>query len=145
MSKILIVDDDYAIRFLYEEDLTEEGYEVITLAGWQGLLETVAQERPDLIILDAKIGEHDGLKVLQDIRTAYYDLPVVLCTAYPVSKYDPRCVAADFFIEKSSDLTGLKNNIKMALENRKQFKVTGNRTKAQNRKMTPIEQIRLDW
>ena len=117
MSKILIVDDDYAIRFLYEEELTGEGYEVVTLDDYEGLFETIAKERPDLIILDAKIGQHDGLKVLQDIRRRdCYDIPIVLCTAYPISKYDPKLVAPDFFIEKSSDLNGLKDRIEKCLQ-----------------------------
>jgi len=116
MPKILIVDDEEHIRFLYSEELTDEGYEVVTADSGYKLLERIEQEKPDLIILDIKMVDYNGLDLLQDIRNKYYDLPVILCTAYDTFKEDMKSIAADFYVIKSFDLTELKNKIKMALE-----------------------------
>jgi DNA-binding response OmpR family regulator len=116
MAKILIVDDEEHIRFLYSEELSDDGYEVITADSGLGLLERIAQEKPDLIVLDIKMVDYNGLDLLQDIRNKYYDLPVILCTAYDTFKEDMKSIAADFYVIKSFDLTELKAKIKMALE-----------------------------
>jgi DNA-binding response OmpR family regulator len=116
MAKILIVDDEEHIRFLYSEELTEAGYEVITAESGYRLLETIAEEKPDLVVLDIKMVDYNGLDLLQDIRNKFYNLPVVLCTAYDTFKEDMKSIAADFYVIKSFDLTELKNKIAMALE-----------------------------
>ena len=116
MTKILVVDDEEPIRMLYDYELTEEGYKVFTLGEGSRLLEVVAQTRPDLIVLDIRLGNWSGLDHLQDIRNTVYNMPVILCTAFPDFKYDLRAIAADYFVIKRSDLKELKNKIKMALE-----------------------------
>ncbi|KIX15357.1 response regulator [Dethiosulfatarculus sandiegensis] len=116
MPKILIVDDEEHIRYLYAEELTEDGYEVVTADSGYKLLERIADEKPNLVVLDIKMVDYNGLDLLQDIRNKYYDLPVVLCTAYDTFKEDMKSIAADFYVIKSFDLTELKNKIKMALE-----------------------------
>ena len=116
MAKILIVDDEEHIRFLYSEELTEAGYEVITADSGYQLIEKIEDEKPDLIVLDIKMVDYNGLDLLQDIRNKFYNMPVVLCTAYDTFKEDMKSIAADFYVIKSFDLTELKNKIAMALE-----------------------------
>jgi two-component system response regulator (stage 0 sporulation protein F) len=116
MAKILIVDDEEHIRFLYSEELTEAGYEVITADSGLRLLERIEEEKPDLVVLDIKMVDYNGLDLLQDIRNKFYDMPVVLCTAYDTFKEDMKSIAADFYVIKSFDLTELKTKIAMALE-----------------------------
>ena len=116
MAKILIVDDEEHIRFLYSEELTEAGYEVITAENGYRLLERIEEEKPDLIVLGIKMVDYNGLDLLQDIRNKFYNLPVVLCTAYDTFKEDMKSIAADFYVIKSFDLTELKNKIAMALD-----------------------------
>ena len=116
MSKLLVVDDEEPIRFLYEEELTDEGYEVVSIASGQGLVERIEQESPDLVILDIKLADADGLALLQEIRNRFYDLPVILSSAYEVFKRDVKAIAADAYVVKSSDLTPLKKAIGRALE-----------------------------
>lgn len=116
MAKILIVDDEEHIRFLYSEELTEAGYEVITAESGYRLIELIEEEKPDLIVLDIKMVDYNGLDLLQDIRNKFYNMPVVLCTAYDTFKEDMKSIAADFYVIKSFDLTELKNKIAMALE-----------------------------
>ena len=115
-KKILIVDDEEHIRFLYSEELADEGYEVITADSGFKLLERIEDEKPDLVVLDIKMVDYNGLDLLQDIRNKFYDLPVILCTAYDTFKEDMKSIAADYYVIKSFDLTELKNRIAAALE-----------------------------
>ncbi len=116
MAKILIVDDEEHIRLLYSEELTETGYEVITAADGYKLIERIETEKPDLVILDIKMVDYNGLDLLQEIRNKFYNLPVILCTAYDTFKEDIKSIAADFYVIKSFDLTELKKKIATALE-----------------------------
>ncbi len=116
MAKILIVDDEEHIRFLYSEELSEAGYEVITADSGYKLMERIEEEEPDLIVLDIKMVDYNGLDLLQDIRNKFYNMPVVLCTAYDTFKEDMKSIAADFYVIKSFDLSELKSKIAMALE-----------------------------
>jgi len=116
MAKILIVDDEEHIRFLYSEELTEIGYEVITADTGFELLEKIEEQKPDLVVLDIKMIDYNGLDLLQDIRNKFYNLPVVLCTAYDTFKEDMKSIAADFYVIKSFELAELKSKISIALE-----------------------------
>ncbi len=120
MVKILVVDDEEHIRYLYSEELSEAGYEVITADSGDGLLEKIEEEKVDLVVLDIKMADYNGLDILQDIRNSFYDLPVVLCTAYDTFKEDMKSIAADFYVIKSFDLSELKKKIAMALESRRE-------------------------
>jgi len=114
MNKILIVDDDEMIRMLYADELDEEGYNVFTIGDCTEVMAVIQEKRPDLIVMETKLGKYNSLDLLQDIRNEHHELPVILCTAYPASKYDPKSEAADFHVVKSSSLKELKCRIKMA-------------------------------
>jgi len=116
MNRILVVDDEESFQVLYSDELTEEGYEVITIGDASKLMEIIEKKKPDLILLDIKLGKYDGLDLLQEIRNVYYDLPVILCTAYYDFKYDLKSIAADYYVVKSSNMENLKVKIKMAME-----------------------------
>ncbi|MBW2049173.1 MAG: response regulator [Deltaproteobacteria bacterium] len=116
MAKILIVDDEEHIRYLYAEELSDAGYEVVTAEDGHMLLEKIEREKPDLVVLDIKMVDYNGLDLLQDIRNRFYDLPVVLCTAYDTFKEDMKSIAADYYVIKSFDLSELKSKIAMALD-----------------------------
>jgi two-component system response regulator (stage 0 sporulation protein F) len=116
MAKILVVDDEEHIRLLYSEELSEAGYEVITAADGYQLIEKIEREKPDLVVLDIKMIDYNGLDLLQEIRNKFYNLPVILCTAYDTFKEDIKAIAADFYVIKSFDLTELKKKIAIALE-----------------------------
>jgi DNA-binding NtrC family response regulator len=118
MPKILVVDDEEYIRLLYSEELNEAGYDVITAEGCYKLLQKIEEEKPDLIVLDIEMVDCNGLDILQDIRSHFYDLPIVLSTAFDSYKEDMKSIAADFFVPKSYDLSELKRKVAMALEKR---------------------------
>lgn len=116
MPKVLIVDDEEGIRMLYQIELEDEGYDVITLPDGKDLMNIVNRERPDCIVLDIKMRDFNGLDLLQSVRNEHYDLPVILNSAYSSFKVDLKAVAADYYVVKSSDLTELKEKLRHALE-----------------------------
>ena len=59
-KKVLIVDDEEHIRFLYSEELKEEGYDVITADSGHKLLERIREEKPDVVVLDIKMVDYTG-------------------------------------------------------------------------------------
>lgn len=118
MDKILIVDDEAAILMLYDEELTEEGYDVTTCSDGSQVLELIRKSKPDIVLLDIMLGDDNGLDVLQEIRNTHYELPVVLCSSYPAFKYDMKSIAADYYVVKSSNFSELKTKIRIALAGR---------------------------
>ncbi len=118
MAKILIVDDEESIRLLYYEELTGDGYEVALAEDGNQLIDRIQREKPDVVILDIKMAGYNGLELLAMIREKYYDLPVILCSAYTMFRGDRKTIAADYYVVKSSDLTELKKKINQALEGR---------------------------
>jgi len=116
MPKILVIDDEKHIRLMYSVELMESGYDVITADGGYKLLKTIEEKKPDVVILDIKMVNYNGLDILQDIRNHFYDLPVILSTAYDSFKKDMKSIAADFYVVKSLDLTELKKKIAIVLE-----------------------------
>lgn len=116
MKKILVADDEMAIRLLYSEELKEEGYEVFTASNGREALEIVEKEPLDLVILDIKMPEMDGIEALRQIKEKKPDLPVLLSTAYGEYKQDFATWASDDYLVKSSDLDDLKNAVKRYLK-----------------------------
>lgn len=110
-KKILVVDDEKNIRLLLKEELTDEGYDVISAESGAEALQKISNEKPDLVTLDIKMPGEDGLSILRKIRETEYDLPVIICSAYSVYKSDFSAVAADHYIVKSSNFDELKNKV----------------------------------
>ena len=83
-AHIVAIDDSQAILDLYKSVLEGEGYTVsIRFLAFESVQE-IEELRPDLIILDLKMGKHDaGLLMLEQLRMyrPTKDIPVVLCTA----------------------------------------------------------------
>ena len=67
MAKILILDDEKHIRTLYSDELKEEGYEVATATDGNDIHNLIENEKPDVILLDIKLAESNGLDVLQKV------------------------------------------------------------------------------
>ncbi len=112
---ILVVDDEKNIRILLNEELTDEGYDVVLAKNGAEALDVIKSEKPDLVTLDIKMPGEDGLSILRKIRETEYDLPVIICSAYSVYKSEFSAVAADHYVVKSSNFDELKNKIKEIL------------------------------
>ncbi len=116
MPKILIVDDEKSIRALCAEELSEEGYEVITTGDGKEVMKLVSTEKPAAVVLDIRMEDCDGLDLLQELRNAYPDLPIILNTAYDSYREDVKSVAADYYVVKSYDLTELKEKLAVLVQ-----------------------------
>jgi two-component system, OmpR family, KDP operon response regulator KdpE len=78
-AKILIVDDESAIRRLLKASLKSQGYAVVEASGGREGIEQAAMSHPDLIILDLGLPDLDGLKVLKSIRE-WSKVPIIILT-----------------------------------------------------------------
>ena len=70
-SVILLVDDQDTIRFFLEKTLTQEGYEAVTAKTGAEAIEKARQVMPDLVLLDLKLPDMDGLEVLRKIKEIF--------------------------------------------------------------------------
>jgi two-component system, OmpR family, response regulator MprA len=81
-SRVLVIDDDEALRSVFARALTREGYRVQVAATAEEALGQVALERPDAILLDLKMPLINGVGFLYRLREnpANKDIPVALIT-----------------------------------------------------------------
>jgi len=119
-SKLLVVYDEVNQGLLYEQELTEEGYDVDVVNSGTDALERIASQRYDLVVLDIGMPDLDGLETLGRMLSVNNRIPVILNTAYPSYKDNFMSWAADAYVVKSSDLTELKEQIRQALTKRRE-------------------------
>jgi two-component system phosphate regulon response regulator OmpR len=79
-KRVLLVDDDQKLLKLVKEYLEGYGFPVLTLPDGSAVMKTIAEQSPDIIILDIMLPGKDGLDILKEIR-AQYALPVIMLTA----------------------------------------------------------------
>lgn len=117
MAKILVIDDDQGIRQLIDMFLRRRGYDVLLAENGQSGLELLLQELPDVIVLDLKMSDMDGVTVLRYIRSLNRDQPVIIyfgaCT--PKAEQEIRALGITDFVRKDSSLDRLEQGLKRAL------------------------------
>lgn len=116
MYQILVVEDEPNLLRLYQKELEEEGFKVLTATDGEQAINLTKRTLPDLVVLDIKINKVQGLEVLKQIKTFDSKISVILNSAYTTFKADFSCWMADAFIIKSSDLSELKRRIKELLQ-----------------------------
>ena len=116
--KILIVDDDRAIRNSFGEILMDEGYEVAKAEDGLGALKAVEEERFDVIFCDIKMPGMDGVEVLEKFMEMNLDAAVVMISGHGDISTAVECIkkGAFDFVEKPLDLQRLLITIKNAAE-----------------------------
>jgi two-component system alkaline phosphatase synthesis response regulator PhoP/two-component system response regulator VicR len=82
-KKILAVDDEKHIVRLVQINLQKEGYEVLTASNGREALDKMAEETPDLVVMDVMMPEMDGFEALQSMKanSATANIPVIMLTA----------------------------------------------------------------
>ena len=115
MKTILLVEDDKNQLLLYKQDLSLEGYNIITAQDGQEAVKEVKEHTPDLIVMDINMPKINGIEAIGKILSEHKKVPIVINTAYSSYKDNFMSWSADAYIIKSSDLTDLKSKIKELL------------------------------
>jgi DNA-binding response OmpR family regulator len=113
--KILVVDDEKNILKLYQAELEDEGYTVVTANSGREGLEVFDRETPDIVTLDILMPDMDGIQVLRQMKEKRPLVPIIMLTAYDY-RDDFSVWISDAYVVKSSDLTSLKATIKQVLK-----------------------------
>ena len=115
---ILVVDDEKEICDLFQDFLTQEGYQVFTATNGVEAISLGKQERLDLALVDIKMPGIDGIEAFQELKKVKKDMEVIILTGYgtlKTAKEAMRLGAYDY-LTKPFDLGLVKNIIREALE-----------------------------
>jgi CheY-like chemotaxis protein len=115
MKKILVVDDEENIRRLYKEELEDLGYAVTAVEDGSQALNAMKTTRFDLVTLDMRMKDVDGIETLRRMKEMDSTLPVVISTAYEEYKHDFGSWCSDAYVVKSADMSSLRETIKKIL------------------------------
>ncbi len=123
-EKLLIVDDEKNMRMVLDRALSAEGYEVFEAASGQEALAKLTDIMPDLIVLDQKMPEMDGITVLKRVKKLLPQLPVVMLTGHGnvESAVEAIKAGATEYLTKPFDLDELKLVVSKALGVRDLFR-----------------------
>ena len=80
-SRVLVVDDDPQIVELLSATLRFAGLEIVTAANGEAALETAAEAKPDVIVLDVMLPDLDGFEIVRRLRSSGTTTPVLFLTA----------------------------------------------------------------
>ncbi len=79
---IMIVDDEEIVRTSLSSWLLEDGYDVVPVESGKLALEALKKKSYDLMLVDLKMPEMDGLELMKEVKKFLPDLPVIIMTAY---------------------------------------------------------------
>jgi CheY-like chemotaxis protein len=97
VCKVLLADDEAALRFLLTETLSDEGYDIVEAEDGSEAQELLERERFDLAILDYMMPAKTGVEVCEWLRSSSgpnRGLPVILLTAKTLEKDKEKALAA---------------------------------------------------
>jgi|GEM_PF-2272405 len=116
MKTVFVIEDDAHLRMLYEEELSEEGYSVVTCSGNRTALHRIRASAPDLLVMETRLSTCDGLNLLRRILDAFPEMPVVVCSACEAlpGRFEEH-TGVDAFVVKSTDWGRLKSTVKRLL------------------------------
>jgi DNA-binding response OmpR family regulator len=119
-QKILLVDDDAAIRRFLLRVLSAEGYRVLPAANGEEALEFASAARFDLVLLDLNMPEKDGWETFEELTVEHPLLPVIVITAKPNQLFPALAAGVGALLEKPLDLTRLLQEILRLLRESRQ-------------------------
>lgn len=117
MKKILIIDDEEGMCWALEKSLSQDGFEVLTTTnGNDGL--TIFNNHPvELILLDIKLKESNGLLILEQIRKTNTKVPILVMTGYSSMSMALEAMAkgATGYLTKPVKVSNLRETVKELL------------------------------
>ena len=114
---LLIVEDDDAMMVALEDGFQSEGYEVKTARDGEAALRALAEQRPDLVVLDVMMPKMSGLEVCQRLRAEGDDVPILMLTArgQEVDKVLGLKLGADDYVTKPFSFLELATRVEALL------------------------------
>ena len=88
MKRVLVIDDDEAIRKLFLLSLEDTGYHINTAASGMRGVELLKAEEYNIIFLDLKMPEIDGVETLRELRKIDKKVPIYIITAFHEEFFD---------------------------------------------------------
>ena len=136
MSKILIVDDEAAIRSALKEVLEYEGFTISEAPDGETALKMVLKESFDLIFCDIKMPKLDGLDFLSELKKEEINVPVVMITGHGTIDTAVEAIkrGAYDFIQKPLDL----NRVLVSTRNANKHDALIKETKTLKKKLTKV-------
>jgi len=115
--RVLVVDDDRAVREALRRALTLAGYEVQPAEDGEQALEQIVQALPDAVVLDVGLPGIDGLEVCRRVRRLGNRVPILILTARDAvaDRIDGLDVGADDYMVKPFDVGELKARLRALL------------------------------
>jgi two-component system cell cycle response regulator len=119
-AKILVIDDEEAIRELLREVLVTDGYTVLTAADGREALPMALSKKPDLILSDVRMPKLDGLTLCKALRVnpETKNIPVVMLTGYNVKEHMEAAISAgaDDFLSKPINIEEVRIRVRTLLK-----------------------------
>lgn len=109
-ATILVIDDEEHLRWILSKALTKAGYRMLAAASGQEGLRLVGEQQPDLILLDLRLPDLDGIAILKQIKKEHSRLPVIVITAHGTveTAIEAMKTGAVDYLTKPFDLDELK-------------------------------------
>src|SRR2546427_970802 len=119
-ARVLVVEDDEAMRTFLDESLREEGYVVRTASNTLSAIVTLLADRADILVIDWKMPDLDGFALLSAVGRCFPELPVIFVTAFARPEIERRALeqGAFSFLPKPFRLSVLVAEIQRALRER---------------------------
>jgi len=117
---ILVADDDASIRSLLKQLLSDEGYSVVEATTGNEVVEKVKDTNPDLVIMDVRMPELDGIEALSKLKVSSPKTSVLIMTAFGSSNNAIRAMELGAFdyITKPFELDKISHTVKRVIEYR---------------------------
>lgn len=118
--RILVIDDDEDICLYLKEFLSGEGYRVTTVTKPLDALPEIREGRHQIVLLDVRMPDIDGIQLLREIRCVDSDICVIVMTAYPSVESAVDTMKADAFdyLRKPFELEQLRQVIQRAVRDK---------------------------
>ena len=120
--KVLVVDDEPAIRRFLRTSLTAQGYDIIDAENGNAALALLGRNRVDVLVLDLGLPDMDGVEVLHKIRSSGSSIPVIVLSsrADETGKVAALDRGADDYVTKPFGMDELLARLRAALRHRLQ-------------------------
>lgn len=119
IAKVLIVEDDAAIRRLVRAALARTGFDTIEAPDVRGALAAISIDKPDAVLLDLGLPDRDGIEVIQLLRQSGAAVIVLSARTETSEKVAALDLGADDYLTKPFDTEELLARLRTALRHRR--------------------------